>query len=125
MWTVLKGETIPDMKLYFAKNGTKGEIVRTNPVAVEEWFQKLKSLIGNTHMDEPIKYISRMIDKDPTKRPNMDEIVLETSGSDQTSRFCCSDCMEDWRTSGNFHFEIVKRKDETMGALSLRYENLY
>lgn len=60
MWTVWKGESISNMNVYFAQNGSKWGNIRRNQIAAAGWLTYLKRLPSyGSYMDEAIEYIQR------------------------------------------------------------------
>jgi serine/threonine protein kinase len=52
MLTVLKGETLDDMRAFYEVTGSQSQFFRSNPVASEQWMLKLEQ-VDRTESDNP------------------------------------------------------------------------
>jgi serine/threonine protein kinase len=97
MATIPKGETIDAMKTVFNTNGSHGQHFRNNPNATFQWILMLRAT-GLQSDNEPLNWISRMLQLDRYARPSaaaLFEIITKScSGSDLNAKFsgmCCTE----------------------------------
>jgi serine/threonine protein kinase len=97
MATILKGETINAMKTVFNTNGSHGQHFRNNPNATFQWILMLRAT-GLQSDNEPLNWISRMLQLDRYARPSaaalFEVITKSCSGSNSNAKFsgmCCAE----------------------------------
>ncbi|KAH0536550.1 hypothetical protein FGG08_006580 [Glutinoglossum americanum] len=95
MATVLKGETLDDMKAFLDTQGSQSQFYRNNPVATEKWMLKLES-VGAEPDSDPILWVREMLQVDRSARPTVGVLVERISNRDSMTKgtsFCGICCL--------------------------------
>ncbi|KAF3926556.1 Ankyrin-3 [Arthrobotrys entomopaga] len=97
MVTVLKGETLEDLKAFYSSRGSESIFYRANEAANKEWIKALEGK-GLTRADDiPLAWIARLLQVERKDRLSASELLEQATARDpqtgQVSRFCGSCCL--------------------------------
>ncbi|EPS38648.1 hypothetical protein H072_7646 [Dactylellina haptotyla CBS 200.50] len=97
MVTVLKGETLEDLKEFYNSHGSESIFYRANDVANNEWIKVLEGK-GVTRADDiPLAWITKLLQVERKDRLSASELLEQITArdpqTDQVSRFCRSCCL--------------------------------
>ncbi|KAH0556293.1 hypothetical protein GP486_005781 [Trichoglossum hirsutum] len=99
MVTVLKGESLDDMKGFLENQGSQSLFYRNNLIAAEEWMSKLENIKGTELDNAPIAWIREVLQIDRTMRPTAAAIIERINKQDSVANyktpFCGVYCMKD------------------------------
>ncbi|KAF3923439.1 Ankyrin-1 [Orbilia brochopaga] len=97
MVTVLKGETLENMKSFYESHGSESVFYRANEEANKEWAKILEGKGGTTADNAPLRWIGNMLERERKDRATattlLEQIATRDPQTGQESRFCGSCCL--------------------------------
>ncbi|KAH0562258.1 hypothetical protein GP486_003043 [Trichoglossum hirsutum] len=93
MTTILRGESLNQMKVFFNIHGTTRSYFNSNPEATQLWLEKLRDKPSPGHDNTPLEWIKDMIKVKPGDRPSALELVDRIR--DCEGDFCGTCCTDD------------------------------
>ncbi|KAI9868230.1 MAG: hypothetical protein M1813_006975 [Trichoglossum hirsutum] len=103
MYTVLRGESLDDMKVFFDNQGTGLRYVRGNLEAAKLWLAEVRQKPDSERDSEPVGWINAMIQEKPRDRPTALELLSRIKNCDGAETFSCSCCIDESDGSESSH----------------------